>query len=101
MPNGKWCFTPRNPLLYYRRCADAWLKVLQGQRPARRRRAGPLVLRVRNPGAGRELPILPDSWLEGHVGYQVTVPDVVPQCMISAHFRHQAAVRIVLDRDDP
>jgi hypothetical protein len=84
MPNGKWCFTPRNPLLYYRRCADAWLKVLQGQRPAR-----------------RELPILPDSWLEGHVGYQVTVPDVVPQCMISAHFRHQAAVRIVLDRDDP
>ena len=28
-------------------------------------------------GAGRELPILPDSSLEGHVGYQVTVPGTV------------------------
>jgi hypothetical protein len=49
-------------------------------------------------GAGRDLPILPDSWLEGHVGYQVTVPGAVTPCLISAHFRHQAAVRIVLRR---
>jgi hypothetical protein len=52
-------------------------------------------------GAGRELPILPDSWLEGHVGYQVTVPGVVAQCLISAHFRRQAAVRVLLRRLDP
>ena len=52
-------------------------------------------------GAGRELPILPDSWLEGHVGYQVTVPGTVTQCLVSAHFRHQAAVRVVLRRHHP
>jgi hypothetical protein len=52
-------------------------------------------------GAGRELPILPDSWLEGHVGYQVTVPGTAVQCLISAHFRHQAAVRVVLRRHHP
>lgn len=52
-------------------------------------------------GAGRELPILPDSWLEGHVGYQVTVRGTLTRCGISAHFRHQAAVRVVLRRQHP
>lgn len=52
-------------------------------------------------GLGRELPILPDSWLEGHVGYQVTVQGAVAQCLISAHFRRQAAVRVVLRRHRP
>jgi hypothetical protein len=52
-------------------------------------------------GLARELPILPDSWLEGHVGYQVTVQGAGAQCLISAHFRRQAAVRVVLRRHHP
>jgi hypothetical protein len=52
-------------------------------------------------GTGRELPILPDSWLEGHVGYLVKMPSIITQCEISAHFRNQAAVRVVLYRRHP
>jgi hypothetical protein len=48
----------------------------------------------------RELPIPPDSWLEGFVTYQdVTVPGTPAACKIDAQFRNQAAVRIQLSRD--
>jgi hypothetical protein len=50
--------------------------------------------------AERELPIPPDSWLEGFVTYEdVTVPGTPAACEIDAQFRNQAAVRIQLSRD--
>jgi hypothetical protein len=50
--------------------------------------------------AERELPIPPDSWLEGYVLYQdVTVPGAPARCGIDAQFQHQAAVRIRLSTD--
>jgi hypothetical protein len=49
-------------------------------------------------GAGRELPILPDSWDEGHAGYSVSVPGVPAGCTISARFRHGAAIELLLIR---
>jgi hypothetical protein len=52
-------------------------------------------------GAGRELPIFPDSWDEGHVAYQVAVPGVPAQCTVFVRFRHQAALEIALRRDEP
>ena len=51
-------------------------------------------------GAGRELPIFPDSWDEGHAGYRVEVPGGPGSCAISVRFRHGAAIEISLRRFD-
>jgi hypothetical protein len=51
-------------------------------------------------GPGRELPILPDSWDEGHVAYRVAVPGVPGQCLVSARFRSGAAAQIRLAAED-
>ena len=45
-------------------------------------------------GPGRELPIFPDSGDEGHVWYRVAVPGEPGQCMVSARFRHGAAMQL-------
>lgn len=50
--------------------------------------------------AERELPIPPDSWLQGNVKYRdVIVPGAPASCEISALFRNQAAVQVRLSRD--
>jgi hypothetical protein len=49
-------------------------------------------------GAGRELPVLPDSWDEGHVAYQVSVPGVPARCSVVVRIRDGAAAQISLRR---
>jgi len=49
--------------------------------------------------AARELPIPPDSWLQGYVRYQdVTAPGVPARCGIDAQFQ-EAAAQIRLSRE--
>jgi hypothetical protein len=52
-------------------------------------------------GAGRELPILPDSWDEGHVAYRVAVPGAPAECDVSVRFRRGTAAEISLRRSEP
>ena len=52
-------------------------------------------------GPGRELPIYPDSWDEGHVGYEVHGPGAPEPCEISVRFRRGAAIEISLRRYAP
>lgn len=52
-------------------------------------------------GPGREMPILPDSWDEGHVAYHAAVPGAPAQCTVFARFRRGAAMQILLRRDEP
>jgi hypothetical protein len=52
-------------------------------------------------GTGRELPIFPDSWDEGHVAYTVTVPGVPVACEVTVRFRHGAAAYIDLRAEQP
>jgi hypothetical protein len=50
--------------------------------------------------AERELPIPPDSWLEGFVAYRsVTVAGAPARCGMTATFRHGAAEEIRLSRE--
>jgi hypothetical protein len=47
--------------------------------------------------AERELPIFPDSLMQGHVKYRdVTVPGAVAACEVSAQFRNGAAAKLRL-----
>jgi hypothetical protein len=52
-------------------------------------------------GPGRELPIFPDSWDEGHVGYEPGRPGAPAGCEISVRFRRGAAFEISLRRGAP
>lgn len=50
-------------------------------------------------GPARELPIPPDSWLEAHLAYYVSVAGAAARCTVFAHIRHQAAALLLLRRD--
>jgi hypothetical protein len=52
--------------------------------------------------AERELPIFPDSLMQGHIQYHdVTVPGAPAACDVSAQFRNQAAAKVRLSVSHP
>jgi hypothetical protein len=51
-------------------------------------------------GPGREMPIFPDSWDEGHVAYRVAVPGIPGQCLVSVRIRSGAAAQLRLTPED-
>jgi hypothetical protein len=50
-------------------------------------------------GAGRELPIFPDSGDEGHVWYRIPVPGAQAQCTVSVRFRRGSAAVLSVRQD--